>query len=81
MTWLEGSPILEVAENAPLELRNELALRMFRLWYVPFYYYGVIHGDPHLGNYTVAPETTASAPSICSISAASGFSRRASSRA
>jgi predicted unusual protein kinase regulating ubiquinone biosynthesis (AarF/ABC1/UbiB family) len=53
MNWLEGRPILEVAENAPLELRNELALRMFRLWYVPFYYYGVIHGDPHLGNYTV----------------------------
>jgi len=26
---------------------------MFRAWYVPFYYYGVIHGDPHLGNYTV----------------------------
>ena len=26
---------------------------MFRAWYVPFYSYGVIHGDPHLGNYTV----------------------------
>ena len=26
---------------------------MFRAWYVPFYGYGVIHGDPHLGNYTV----------------------------
>src|SRR4029078_10847358 len=37
---------------------NELALRMFRIWYVPFYYYGVIHGDPHLGNYTVAPDHT-----------------------
>ena len=23
---------------------------------MPFYYYGVIHGDPHLGNYTVAPD-------------------------
>ena len=57
MTWLEGSPILDVAENAPIELRNEIALRMFRIWYVPFYYYGVIHGDPHLGNYTVAPGT------------------------
>jgi hypothetical protein len=32
---------------------------MFRIWYVPFYYYGVIHGDPHLGNYTVAPENSA----------------------
>ena len=26
---------------------------MFRAWYLPFYGYGVIHGDPHLGNYTV----------------------------
>src|SRR5947209_7482614 len=59
MTWLEGRPILEVAEKAPLALRNELALRMFRIWYVPFYYYGVIHGDPHLGNYTVAQGTNA----------------------
>jgi predicted unusual protein kinase regulating ubiquinone biosynthesis (AarF/ABC1/UbiB family) len=31
---------------------------MFRIWYVPFYRYGVIHGDPHLGNYTVAPQGT-----------------------
>jgi predicted unusual protein kinase regulating ubiquinone biosynthesis (AarF/ABC1/UbiB family) len=22
-------------------------------WYVPLYYYGIIHGDPHLGNYSV----------------------------
>src|SRR3954469_6488119 len=58
MTWLEGSPILDFAENAPVEIRNEIALRMFRTWYVPFYYYGVIHGDPHLGNYTVAPDRT-----------------------
>jgi predicted unusual protein kinase regulating ubiquinone biosynthesis (AarF/ABC1/UbiB family) len=57
MTWLEGGPILDIA-NAPAELRNEIALRMFRLWYVPFYFYGVIHGDPHLGNYTVAPDYT-----------------------
>ena len=58
MTWLDGRPILEFAEKAPLARRNEIALRMFRIWYVPFYYYGVIHGDPHLGNYTVAPNNT-----------------------
>ena len=58
MTWLDGGPILDFAKDAPLEHRNELALRMFRLWYVPFYYYGVIHGDPHLGNYTVAQDRT-----------------------
>src|SRR5438445_4475704 len=59
MTWLEGGPILGFAKEASLALRNRIALRMFRIWYVPFYYYGVIHGDPHLGNYTVAPETEA----------------------
>ena len=36
-----------------LDHRNAIALNMFRAWYVPFYYYGVIHGDPHLGNYSV----------------------------
>jgi predicted unusual protein kinase regulating ubiquinone biosynthesis (AarF/ABC1/UbiB family) len=57
MTWLEGAPILDIAKS-PLEERNAIAMRMFRIWYVPFYYYGVIHGDPHLGNYTVAPDNT-----------------------
>jgi len=57
MTWLDGAPILDTAE-APIARRNQVALRMFRVWYVPFYRYGVIHGDPHLGNYTVAPGTS-----------------------
>jgi len=55
MTWLEGRPLLAFAE-APQTFRNKLAHHMFRAWYVPFYSYGVIHGDPHLGNYTVTPE-------------------------
>jgi predicted unusual protein kinase regulating ubiquinone biosynthesis (AarF/ABC1/UbiB family) len=53
----DGAPILDIAK-APLQERNEIALRMFRIWYVPFYYYGVIHGDPHLGNYTVTAHRT-----------------------
>ena len=52
MTWLEGKPLLE-ASSQDQEARNQLALNMFRAWYKPFYEYGVIHGDPHLGNYTV----------------------------
>lgn len=31
---------------------------MFRAWYVPFYYYGIIHGDPHLGNYSVREDSS-----------------------
>ena len=54
MTWLEGQPLLAYIEDHPdLEDRNRVAMSMFRAWYVPLYYYGVIHGDPHLGNYTV----------------------------
>jgi predicted unusual protein kinase regulating ubiquinone biosynthesis (AarF/ABC1/UbiB family) len=56
MTWLEGRPIKEVAEHAPQRARDQIAINMFRAWYVPFYRFGVIHGDPHLGNYTVRPD-------------------------
>lgn len=55
MTWLDGAPLMDCVE-APVELRNRIAYNMFRAWYVPFYFYGVIHGDPHLGNYTVRPD-------------------------
>lgn len=55
MNWLDGQPLMDFKE-APLETRNDIALAMFRAWYVPFYYYGIIHGDPHLGNYAVRSE-------------------------
>lgn len=51
-TWLEGESILGFIKEKPAR-RNEIALNLFRAWYVPLYFYGVIHGDPHLGNYTV----------------------------
>lgn len=52
MGWLDGRKLLEF-KDAPLEHRNHLAKAMFRAWWHPFARYGVIHGDPHLGNYTV----------------------------
>ncbi|MEK9752870.1 MAG: AarF/UbiB family protein, partial [Rhodospirillaceae bacterium] len=55
MNWLDGNALLGfVGEDA--EARNAIAANMFRAWYVPLYGYGVIHGDPHLGNYTVRPD-------------------------
>ena len=54
-TWLDGYNILDFKE-APLEHRNEIAMNMFKAWYTPLYYYGIVHGDPHLGNYTVRPD-------------------------
>ena len=55
MGWLDGTPLMEAVDR-PLEERNELAMSMFQAWYAPFYNYGVIHGDPHLGNYKVRPD-------------------------
>jgi len=52
MDWLQGEPLLNWKTHSQEE-KDALAINMFRAWYVPFYRYGVIHGDPHLGNYTV----------------------------
>ena len=57
MTWLDGRPLMHrLAEDPPQEERNQIAEALFRAWYVPFYRYGVIHGDPHMGNYQVRPD-------------------------
>jgi predicted unusual protein kinase regulating ubiquinone biosynthesis (AarF/ABC1/UbiB family) len=56
MTWLEGRRLLEY-KAAPLDDRNQIARAMFRAWWYPFSHYGVIHGDPHLGNYTIFEES------------------------
>ena len=54
MTWQTGQKFQKFLDSDPSQdARNQVALNMFRAWYVPFYRYGVIHGDPHLGNYTL----------------------------
>lgn len=51
MTWLDGQPLMRF-KDADQDTRNRIAVNLFRAWYVPFHKYGVIHGDPHLGNYS-----------------------------
>ena len=59
MTWLDGRPLMSrLAEDPPQTERNAIAAALFKAWYVPFYRYGVIHGDPHLGNYQVRPDAS-----------------------
>jgi predicted unusual protein kinase regulating ubiquinone biosynthesis (AarF/ABC1/UbiB family) len=53
--WLDGEKILNFTDAAP-EIRNRLAVAMFKAWWHPFSHVAVIHGDPHLGNYTVFKE-------------------------
>lgn len=55
MGWLEGDKILN-HKQASQAVRDRLSTAMFRAWWRPFSHHGVIHGDPHLGNYTVFQE-------------------------
>src|SRR6266581_2219421 len=48
----QGHRLLEHTK-ADLATRNRLGTAMFTAWWWPFSRFGVIHGDPHLGNYTV----------------------------
>lgn len=57
MSWLEGRKLLEFKEH-DLDTRNLLARHLFAAWWMPFCGHGVIHGDPHLGNYSAALDAT-----------------------
>jgi predicted unusual protein kinase regulating ubiquinone biosynthesis (AarF/ABC1/UbiB family) len=52
MTWLEGRGLMSWLEE-PQQLRNRIAELLFKAWWGPMTHYGVIHGDPHLGNYAL----------------------------
>jgi predicted unusual protein kinase regulating ubiquinone biosynthesis (AarF/ABC1/UbiB family) len=52
LDWLEGRPLL-AHKTDDLASRNRIGTAMFTAWWWPFSRFGVIHGDPHLGNYTV----------------------------
>jgi predicted unusual protein kinase regulating ubiquinone biosynthesis (AarF/ABC1/UbiB family) len=52
LDWLEGGKLL-THKSADLKVRNRIGEAMFTAWWFPFSRFGVIHGDPHLGNYTV----------------------------
>jgi predicted unusual protein kinase regulating ubiquinone biosynthesis (AarF/ABC1/UbiB family) len=53
LQWLDGSPLVAF-ETASQEARDAIAVGLFEAWWLPFLRFGIIHGDPHLGNYTVA---------------------------
>jgi predicted unusual protein kinase regulating ubiquinone biosynthesis (AarF/ABC1/UbiB family) len=55
LDWMEGRRILDFKDET-LAVRNRLATAMFGAWWFPFSRFGAIHGDPHLGNYSVFSE-------------------------
>ena len=54
MQWVEGKTFKQRLEEDPSqESRDRIARALFGAWYTPLYRYGVIHGDPHLGNFLI----------------------------
>ena len=53
MNWLEGKPLNQFYSSNNI-IRNRISENLFNAWYFPFYKYGIIHGDPHPGNYTIS---------------------------
>jgi predicted unusual protein kinase regulating ubiquinone biosynthesis (AarF/ABC1/UbiB family) len=58
MTWLEGRGLLAF-KDAPQDTRDRIAALLFEAWWSPMTHLGIIHGDPHLGNYTFGGEGAA----------------------
>jgi predicted unusual protein kinase regulating ubiquinone biosynthesis (AarF/ABC1/UbiB family) len=51
MDWLDGRG-LQSFKSADQATRNQVAKVLFEGWWTPLIHLGVIHGDPHLGNYS-----------------------------
>lgn len=58
MTWLDGQGLLAF-KAAPQEVRDRIAALLFEAWWSPMTTLGIIHGDPHLGNYSFTGEGAA----------------------
>ena len=52
LQWLDGEKLVDF-EKAPQAARDAISIGLFDAWWRPFLRHGIIHGDPHLGNYAV----------------------------
>lgn len=52
MEWIEGKSALDFVGHAN-DFRDELGRKLFLAWYWPLYRSGILHGDPHPGNYLI----------------------------
>jgi predicted unusual protein kinase regulating ubiquinone biosynthesis (AarF/ABC1/UbiB family) len=55
MEWMDGKHLFQFVDHSQ-EDRDRLGGLLFNSWYAPLYQMGVLHGDPHPGNYTVTDD-------------------------
>jgi predicted unusual protein kinase regulating ubiquinone biosynthesis (AarF/ABC1/UbiB family) len=58
MTWMEGQGLMAFKDSSQ-ETRDRIAALLFEAWWSPMTKLGIIHGDPHLGNYSFGGEEAA----------------------
>ncbi len=63
LQWLDGEKLTDF-EGAPQGARDAIAVGLFDAWWRPFLRYGIIHGDPHLGNYAVVAKGAGSKQTV-----------------
>jgi predicted unusual protein kinase regulating ubiquinone biosynthesis (AarF/ABC1/UbiB family) len=56
MDYMDGYDFLGYGKMQSQEWKNEVAAKLFSMWYTPFYKQGLLHADPHPGNYLVTPD-------------------------
>lgn len=54
MDFIVGNSILD--EKYSTDEKHSLAKKLFKSWYYPFYKHGLLHADPHPGNYKISDE-------------------------
>lgn len=50
MSWMEGQNLFQIVDKSR-SYQEWMAKALFKAWYYPFYKHGVLHADPHPGNY------------------------------
>lgn len=57
MEWVDGTNLMTVKTWSKSD-RERIAKNLFNAWYYPLYSSGLLHGDPHFGNYKIADDGT-----------------------
>jgi predicted unusual protein kinase regulating ubiquinone biosynthesis (AarF/ABC1/UbiB family) len=55
MDWQSGHSLRSLPERCD---KNLIAENLFKAWYLPFYKAGMLHGDPHMGNYQATDDSS-----------------------
>ena len=54
--WIEGEPLDWALEHEDTEVRRRVVLQLQRAFWLQFFHGGLLHADPHPGNFKIMPD-------------------------